>query len=70
MSTPQLPGIEPSRAAKMLREVFDSGRPLTYIRSTEEQRIARVLHEVSLHLLIRRYAGLDLEPHRGHATRR
>jgi SpoVK/Ycf46/Vps4 family AAA+-type ATPase len=50
MSTPQLPGIEPSRAAKMLREVFDSGRPLTYIRSTEEQRIARVLHEVSLHL--------------------
>jgi len=32
-----------SRAAKMLREVFDSGRPLTYIRSAEEQRIARVL---------------------------
>ena len=39
-----------SRAAKMLREVFDSGRPLTYIRSTEEQRVARVLREVSLHL--------------------
>ncbi|MGA2576340.1 MAG: AAA family ATPase [Bryobacteraceae bacterium] len=39
-----------SRAAKMLREVFDSGRPLTYIRSSEEQRVARVLREVSLHL--------------------
>ena len=30
----------------MLREVFRSGRPLTYIRSAEEQRIARVLREV------------------------
>jgi hypothetical protein len=39
-----------SRAAKMLRDVFDSGRPLTYIRSSEEQRIARVLREVSQHL--------------------
>ena len=27
-----------SRAAKMIREVFESGRPLTYIRSAEEQR--------------------------------
>lgn len=36
-----------SRAAKALREVFDSGRPLTYIRSSEEQRVARVLREVS-----------------------
>jgi len=35
-----------SRAAKMLREAFQSGRPLTYIRSSEEQRIARVLREV------------------------
>src|ERR1039458_10198824 len=35
-----------SRAAKMLREVFRSGRPLTYIRSAEEQRIGRVLREV------------------------
>ena len=35
-----------SRAAKMLREVFQSGRPLTYIRSAEEQRIGRVLREV------------------------
>ncbi len=42
--------VKESRAAKMLREVFDSGRPLTYIRSTEERRIARVLREVSQHL--------------------
>ncbi len=31
----------------MIRETFESGRPLTYIRSTEEQRLARVLREVS-----------------------
>jgi hypothetical protein len=35
-----------SRAAKTVREVFASGRPLTYIRSAEEQRVARVLGEV------------------------
>src|ERR1700733_12284332 len=39
-----------SRAAKTVREIFESGRPLTYIRSSEEQRIARVLHEVSQNL--------------------
>jgi AAA+ superfamily predicted ATPase len=31
----------------MLREVFESGRPLTYLRCAEEQRAARVLGEVS-----------------------
>ncbi|HLK19512.1 MAG TPA: AAA family ATPase [Bryobacteraceae bacterium] len=36
-----------SRAAKMLREIFESGRPLTYIRSSEEQRVGRVLREVA-----------------------
>jgi SpoVK/Ycf46/Vps4 family AAA+-type ATPase len=40
-----------SRAAKLIREVFESGRPLTYIRSAEEQRIARVLGEVAIRLL-------------------
>jgi SpoVK/Ycf46/Vps4 family AAA+-type ATPase len=40
-----------SRAAKLIREVFESGRPLTYIRSAEEQRIARVLGEVAMRLL-------------------
>jgi SpoVK/Ycf46/Vps4 family AAA+-type ATPase len=34
-----------SRAAKTLREIFESGRPLTYIRSAEEQRVAKVLRE-------------------------
>src|ERR1700731_1407647 len=36
-----------SRAAKLVRETFESGRPLTYIRSSEEQRVARVLREVA-----------------------
>jgi AAA+ superfamily predicted ATPase len=36
-----------SRAAKTIREIFESGRPLTYIRSSEEQRVSRVLNEVS-----------------------
>ena len=36
-----------SRAAKTVREIFESGRPLTYIRSSEEQRVARVLREVA-----------------------
>lgn len=40
-----------SRAAKMLREVFESGRPLTYVLSTEEQRVGKVLREVGLRLL-------------------
>jgi SpoVK/Ycf46/Vps4 family AAA+-type ATPase len=40
-----------SRAAGMIRKVFDSGRPLTYIRTAEEQRVARVLREVGGSLL-------------------
>src|SRR5580698_8760119 len=36
-----------SRASRAIREIFESGRPLTYIRSSEEQRVARVLQEVS-----------------------
>ncbi len=38
-------GMNPveSRAAKLLREVFESGRPIAYIRSPEEQRVARLL---------------------------
>jgi SpoVK/Ycf46/Vps4 family AAA+-type ATPase len=34
-----------SRAARTLREIFQSGRPLIYIRSAEEQRVAKVLRE-------------------------
>jgi SpoVK/Ycf46/Vps4 family AAA+-type ATPase len=36
-----------SRAAQSIRESFQSGRPLTYVHSSEEQRVARVLDEVS-----------------------
>ncbi len=56
MATPEtLPSNVPtedreSRAAKMVREVFESGRPLTYIRSAEEQRVARVLAEAGYRL--------------------
>src|SRR5260370_6193419 len=39
-----------SRAAKILREVFESGRPLTYVRTSEEQRAGRVLREAGLRL--------------------
>src|SRR5436190_11449697 len=40
-----------SRAARMIHQVFDSGRPLMYIRSAEENRVTRVLREVGLGLL-------------------
>jgi AAA+ superfamily predicted ATPase len=39
-----------SRAAETFREIFKSGRPLTYVRSPEEQRVARVLRDVSRRL--------------------
>jgi len=38
--------MQESRAAKTIREVFESGRPLTYVRSSEEHRAGRVLREV------------------------
>src|SRR5689334_21525156 len=47
--TIQPPAAE-SRAAKILREAFESGRPLTYVRTSEEQRAGRVLREVGLRL--------------------
>jgi SpoVK/Ycf46/Vps4 family AAA+-type ATPase len=39
-----------SRAARAIGEVFQSGRPLAYIRTVEEQRVGRVLREVALGL--------------------
>src|SRR5450759_1681792 len=42
--------VAESRAAQILREVFESGRPLTYVRTSEEQRAGRVLREVGLRL--------------------
>ncbi len=50
MTTPHISKPE-SRAATLIREIFESGRPLTYVRSAEEQRIARVLAEVAANLL-------------------
>jgi ATP-dependent 26S proteasome regulatory subunit len=37
-----------SRAAQTILEIFDSGRPLVYIRSPEEQRVARLLGGMGL----------------------
>ena len=39
-----------SRAAGEIRRIFESGRPLTYIRSGEEQRVGRLLTEVGRRL--------------------
>ena len=39
-----------SRSFATLREIIESGRPLTYIRSAEEQRIAHLLREASARL--------------------
>ena len=50
VATSTEPQIQESRASRTLREAFASGRPLTYIRSSEELRIARVLREVSSRL--------------------
>ena len=36
-----------SRAAQTIREAMETGRPLVYIRSSEEQRIARILADIS-----------------------
>ncbi len=34
-----------SRAAKLIREIFESGRPITYVHTPEEQRVGNVLRE-------------------------
>jgi hypothetical protein len=47
LNLPAQPRAAESRAAKMLREIFESGRPLTYIQSAEEQRVGKILREVS-----------------------
>src|ERR1019366_2274620 len=44
------PSVE-SRAAKILREAFESGRPLIYVHTSEEQRVGNVLREVGRRLL-------------------
>jgi SpoVK/Ycf46/Vps4 family AAA+-type ATPase len=44
------PTHETSRAARNIREIFDSGRPLTYIRSAEERRVGKLLRAVAASL--------------------
>jgi len=44
-----------SRAARSIREAFQSGRPLTYVHSPEELRVVRILEEVSR-------GGIDSRP--------
>ncbi|MDR3703089.1 MAG: AAA family ATPase [Candidatus Sulfopaludibacter sp.] len=41
------PNDSTSRAARTIREIFESGRPLTYIRSAEERRVGKLLRAVS-----------------------
>jgi SpoVK/Ycf46/Vps4 family AAA+-type ATPase len=36
-----------SRSLRTLREIFESGRALTYLRSSEEQRIEQLLHDAA-----------------------
>ncbi len=47
MEHPAKPQSAESRAAKTIREVFASGRPLTYILSSEEKRVGRLLQSVA-----------------------
>ena len=42
-----MPDTSESRAVTALREIIRSGRPLTYIRSAEEQRIGALLRDVA-----------------------
>ena len=66
MNPTTAPPVE-SRAARMIREIFESGRPLTYIRSSEEQRVAGCCARWAADGRLHAHAGLDLEPHGGDA---
>src|SRR5690242_3819930 len=41
--------VQESRASRTIREAMDTGRPLVFVQSVEEQRVERVLDEVSRH---------------------
>lgn len=38
-----MPEFAESRASRLIREVFESGRPLTYVHTSEERRVAQLL---------------------------
>jgi len=46
-TTTATPAEVESRSLRTLREILESGRPLTYIRSSEEQRIGALLQEAA-----------------------
>jgi AAA+ superfamily predicted ATPase len=50
MAPSETPESTESRAVEMIRGIFASGRPLTYIRSTEEKRVTGVLREAGRRL--------------------
>src|SRR5436190_18820705 len=47
---PTITTLAESRASRTLREIFESGRPLTYVRTSEEQRAGNVLREAGRRL--------------------
>ena len=51
MENPTDSQLSQSRAANLFRDIFESGRPLIYVRSAEEQRVAKLLREAGHKLL-------------------
>src|SRR5512144_2661661 len=47
MADPEKTSASENRAARALRDVFESGRPLVYVRSAEEERVGRLLRAAS-----------------------
>jgi SpoVK/Ycf46/Vps4 family AAA+-type ATPase len=47
LDTPLKTASQESRASRTIREIFESGRPIAYIRSSEEQRAAGLVREVA-----------------------
>ena len=50
MNHPDTAPATQGRAAQMFRDIFDSGRPLTFVRSAEELRVGRILREAGHNL--------------------
>ncbi len=46
--TPITQNSTEGRAARAIREIFESGRPLVYIKSSEEQRVVRLLRDMGV----------------------
>ena len=73
MQRSESPPVEVQREPRRSRScgrLSTPGRPLTYIRSAEEQRIRQLLREAARLVLRRADAGVELESDRRHAPRR